>query len=138
MYQDDDFLITSDEFRFKKDAYPLFRIHDAKVNQLGFIDNVGQVLFWIFVFSGMLWVATLSSENLPFWLQALVGGLTLIGLIFGLLRCSRYALQIEFCHSDETGTQWITVAKSYSRADKMLFESEIELLIASLTSSRTK
>ncbi|MCG9628379.1 hypothetical protein L1D34_26520 [Vibrio mediterranei] len=128
MYQDNDFLIVSDEFRFKKDTYPLLRIHNAKVKKLSYFDNFGQILFWLFIFSGMTWVATLSSESVPFWLQALVSSLTLIGFIFGLSRCSRYALQIEFCHSDETGTQWITVAKSYSRTDKVLFETQVKLL----------
>ncbi|MCY9855106.1 hypothetical protein [Vibrio mediterranei] len=128
MYQDSDFLIMADEFRFKKDIYPLLRIQDAKVKKLNFSDNFGQILFWLFIFSGMLWVATLSSESIPFWLQALVGSLTLLGFIFGLSRCSRYALQIEFCHSDETGIQWITVAKSYSKTDKVLFETQVKLL----------
>ena len=118
----------ADEFRFKKDIYPLLRIQDAKVKKLNFSDNFGQILFWLFIFSGMLWVATLSSESIPFWLQALVGSLTLLGFIFGLSRCSRYALQIEFCHSDETGIQWITVAKSYSKTDKVLFETQVKLL----------
>ncbi|NOH99393.1 hypothetical protein [Vibrio sp. 99-70-13A1] len=61
-----------------------------------------------------------------------INTLTIVGLIFGLLRCSKYALQIEFRHIDETGVQWVNVAKSYSESDNVLFEQQAAALKATL------
>ena len=128
MYQDKDFHVSSGEFRFKKDSYPLSKINNVRVKKLSLLDNLGQILFWVFVFSGAVWLAIPSFESSPFWLQGLVGSLTLVGFIFAMFRCSRYALQIEFRHTDETGVQWINVAKSYSKADGELFETQATAL----------
>ncbi|MEZ8694319.1 hypothetical protein AB6D15_18725, partial [Vibrio splendidus] len=49
---------------------------------------------------------------------------------FGLLHCSKYALQIEFRHIDDTGVQWVNVAKSTSESDNGLFEQQAAALKA--------
>ncbi|MCZ0743394.1 hypothetical protein OWD07_23380, partial [Vibrio diabolicus] len=92
---------------------------------LSFLDNLGQVLFWVFIFSGAVWLAIPSFEEAPQWLQVLVLSLTAVGFVFALLRCSKYALQVEFRHIDETGVQWVNVAKSYSKPDCELFEQQV-------------
>ncbi|SBT11903.1 hypothetical protein [Vibrio celticus] len=132
MYKETDFRLSQVEFSIKKDSYPLSKINNARVKKLGLLDNLGQIIFWLFVFSGAVWLAITTLESTPFWLQALVVTLTIVGLVFGLLRCSKYALQIEFRHIDETGVQWVNVAKSYSESDNVLFEQQAAALKATL------
>ena len=48
-------------------------------------------------------------------------------IFFGLTRCAKYALQIEFRHIDETGAQWVNVAKSYSTSDNKLFIQQVQI-----------
>ena len=128
MYQVTDFRLSSGEFSFKKDSYPIPKIKNARVKELSLIDNLGQVIFWVFVYAGAVWLAIPNFESAPLWLKVLVISLTVVGFAFALFRCSRYALQIEFCHIDETGVQWINVAKSYSKSDSELFEQQAAVL----------
>jgi len=125
MYKSTDFNLDSKEFRFKKDSYPLSRINNVRVKKLSFLDNFGQVIFWVCVFSGAVWLVIPRLEEIPQWLLILALSLTVVGLAFALLRCSKYALQVEFRHIDETGVQWVNVAKSYSKSDCELFEQQV-------------
>lgn len=124
MYQATDFQLSQHEFSFKKDTYPLSKINNVRVKKLSLLDNLGQIIFWVVVFSGALWLAIPSIESAPYWVKVVVVLLTAIGFIFGLFRSSKYALQIEFCHIDETGTQWVNVAKSYTESDGELFQQQ--------------
>ena len=128
MYKDEDFSVGSGEFSFKNDSYPLTKINNVRVKRLSLLDNLGQVLFWVFVFSGAVWLAIPDFETAPLWLKVMVISLSLAGFVFSLFRCSKYALQIEFKHIDETGVQWVNVAKSYSEADNKLFEKQVTVL----------
>ena len=130
MFKETDFAITGDEFRFKKDSYPIKKIHDVRIKHLSIIDNLGQILFWVALFSGALWLAIPNIETAPLWWKILVACMTVIGLIFALFRCSKFALQIEFKHIDETGLQWINVAKSNSKKELVLFEKQVKELKA--------
>ncbi|ELA6782411.1 hypothetical protein RB979_004739 [Vibrio alginolyticus] len=125
MYKNTDFNLDSKEFRFKKDSYPLSKINNVRVKKLSFLDNLGQVLFWVCFFSGAVWLVIPRLEEVPQWLLVLVLSLTVLGLVFALFRCSKYALQVEFRHIDETGVQWVNVAKSYSKSDCELFEQQV-------------
>ncbi|SHO58208.1 hypothetical protein [Vibrio quintilis] len=134
MYKETDFKVQADKFCFKKDVYPVAKIHDIRVKKLGLFENIIQLLFWIFIFSGAVWlVAPFIEPAIPQW-RYLVYCLTVLGFVFALFRLSRYALQIEFMHTDETGLQWVTMAKSYSKHDKALFEKQALTLKAVLSS----
>ena len=122
MYLNNDFKLSSKTFSFKKDSYPLSKINNVRVKKLSFLDNLGQILFWVVVFSGALWLAIAQIGTVPFVIQALAISLTIFGLIFSIFRCSKYALQVEFRHIDETGVQWISVARSYRKSDYELFK----------------
>jgi len=65
MYKETDFQLSQKEFSFKKDSYPLSKINDVRVKKLGLLDNVGQIIFWLFVFSGAVWLAVPSLESTP-------------------------------------------------------------------------
>ncbi|MGF1726385.1 DUF6232 family protein [Photobacterium nomapromontoriensis] len=122
MYQESDFRIQDNAFSYKRDTYPLSKINDVRVKELSLLDNIGQLVFWLVVFTAGLWFGIAAVDSVPQWLVILVASLTLVAVIFALFRCSRYALQVEFKHIDETGLQWVNVAKSYSKADSKLFK----------------
>lgn len=128
MYKESDFGINESEFLFKQDAYPLKRINDIRVKRLNWLDNLGQLIFWVALFSGGLWLAIPDIKTAPVWLQILTACLTLFGFTFAMLRCARYALQVEFKHVDETGLQWVNVARSCSKRDAELFAAQVEKL----------
>lgn len=126
MYKETDFSLKGDSFNVKSDEYPLKRINDIRVKRLSWLDNLGQIVFWLCVFSGGVWLAISELSDVPTWLQVLCASLTLCGFVFALFRCSRYALQIEFRHVDETGVQWVNVAKSFSHQDGELFAKQVD------------
>ncbi|MDN3681792.1 hypothetical protein QWZ04_15920 [Vibrio tapetis subsp. quintayensis] len=128
MLKQSDFMINQHEFHFKKDAYPISKINNVRVKNISLLDNAYQILFWLVVFSGALWWASPIFDSFPFWWEVILYGFTGLGFIFALLRCARFALQIEFRHIDETGIQWINVTKSYSKKDAALFRKQVEQL----------
>ncbi|MBU2896767.1 hypothetical protein [Vibrio hepatarius] len=127
MYKLTDFELNKTEFRFKKDVYPLAKINRFRVKKLSVLDNFWQILFWILLFSGSVWLGISQLEESPLWLKIVVASLTIVGFVFGLTRCAKYALQIEFRHIDETGDQWVNVAKSYSATDNKLFMQQVQI-----------
>jgi len=128
MLKTSDFHIDSTEFRFKNDNYPLSKINQARMKKLTLLDNLGQILFWVALFSGAVWVALPTVAESPLWLQILAACLTIVGFVFALFRCAKYALQVEFRHSDGTGDQWITVAKTFSAKDSELLTQQANRL----------
>ncbi|EGA67980.1 hypothetical protein VISI1226_08644 [Vibrio sinaloensis DSM 21326] len=126
MYKEADFSLQGESFRFKKDEYPLKRINNIRVKRLSWMDNLGQIAFWVCLFSGAVWLAVIEFPVVPTFLQVLCASLTMFGFVFAILRCSRYALQVEFRHVDETGLQWVNVAKSYSHQDGELFAKQVD------------
>lgn len=128
MLKEADFKIDNEYFHFKKDRYPLAKINGVRLKRMSLLDNLGQILFWLFLFSGAVWLAIPDLSTAPAWLIVIAVTLSSGGFIFALLRCSRFALQIEFEHIDETGAQWINVTKSYSSRDGELLEKQAESL----------
>ena len=114
MLKASDFKLDEQMFHFRKDGYPLAKIRAARLKQLTWLDNLAQMLFWMLVFSGALWLAIQQTDHAPLWLIVTAAILTLLGLGVALNRCARCVLQIEFCHIDETGVQWVTVARGRS------------------------
>ena len=132
VFKETDFKIDDGHFHFKKDSYPLTKINDVKFRRLSLLDNLGQIIFWLVLFSGAVWLTTVKLGSAPTWLIAIGTSLSTVGFVFALFRCSRFALQVEFHHIDETGTQWITVAKSYSVRDGELLQKQADTLKQSL------
>lgn len=133
MFKDSDFQIDDKYFYIKKDKYLVSKIKNARLKKLSFIDNLGQMIFWISIFSAPVWLAIPDINIAPTWLIVLATTLTLVGFIVALFRCSRFALQIKFSHIDETGTQWINVAKSNSTKNNQIFEKQVENLRGKFT-----
>ncbi|WP_131828040.1 hypothetical protein [Salinivibrio sp. PR6] len=52
-----------------------------------------------------------------------------VGFAAGALLASvKYVLRIEYNHQDDTGVQWLTIAKSGKKTDKMLFDQHVAQL----------
>ncbi|MDC5820107.1 hypothetical protein OPW19_09730 [Vibrio europaeus] len=128
MFKESDFKIDTKNFHFKKDSYPLAKINNAKFKRMSLLDNLGQMIFWLTLFSGATWLVVNQFSPAPSWLIGIAVSLSVVGFLFALSRCSRFALQVEFKHIDETGTQWINVAKSYSSGDGQLLEKQVDCL----------
>lgn len=128
MLKETDFKIDSDSFHFKQDSYPLMRITTARLKKLSLLDNLGQILFWVFAFSGALWLAIQQVQMGPRWILVTASVLTTLGFVVALRRCARFALQIEFRHVDETGVQWCNVAKASSADDAALLAQQAAAL----------
>jgi len=128
MFKESDFNIKNGYFYVKKDKYPLSKIKNARLQKLTLTNNIGQIIFWLFIFSGPTWLAINIVGSVPtlFIILALI--LSILGFIFSLFRCAKFALQIQFSHHDETGLQWINIAKSYSDKYTPLFDKQVEKL----------
>ena len=114
MLKASDFKLDEQMFHVRKDGYPLAKIRAARLKQLTWLDNLAQMLFWMLVFSGALWLAIQQTYHAPLWLIVTAVILTFLGLGVASSRYARCVLQIEFCHIDETGVQWVTVARGRS------------------------
>ncbi len=124
MLQVSDFKLDEKMFHFKKNGYPLAKIRAARLKPLTWLDNLVQMLFWMLAFSGALWLAMRQTDYAPLWLIVTASLLTLLGLGVALSRCARCVLQIEFCHIDETGVQWIDVARGRSGTECALLAQQ--------------
>ena len=129
MFKENDFNIDNGYFYVKKDKYPLSKINNARRHKLTLANNLGHIIFWLFIFSGPTWLAVNIVGSIPtlFIILALI--LSVLGFIFSLFRCAKFALQIQFSHGNETGMQWINVAKSYSDKYNTLFDKQVKKLI---------
>ena len=138
MFKETDFKIDDNHFHVKKDSYPLAKINDVKFKRVSLFENLAQIAFWLFLFSGAVWIASAELEDAPTWLIAIGTGLSTVGFIFSSFRCSRFVLQIEFHHIDETGTQWINVAKCCSAPDGELLQKQADTLKQTLAQRRVQ
>ena len=96
MFARKNFYIDDAYFYVKKDRYPLSKIKDVRSQKVSLISNLMEFCFWLFIFSGMLWPVV--NELAPFyvWILPLAIILSIMGCVFGCLRCSFYRLQIRF------------------------------------------
>ncbi|MCW8330169.1 DUF6232 family protein [Photobacterium sp. SDRW27] len=129
MYRRTDFKISNQELKVKKDTYPMSRIVSAEARALTWRDNAGRIIFWGFLLSYAIWFAALLvledyplSVTFPGFILGAV--LFSVGAIYGLSQCGKYELRIEFKHSDETGIQWVSVAKGRRKEEFKLFQEQ--------------
>ncbi len=57
----------------------------------------------------------------------------IVGMLAALLTIRKYELQIEFKHIDETGLQWVSVAKANNAKAKSLFDEQARCLAQNLS-----
>lgn len=125
MLNNQDFGIKGNRFYFKSDTYKLDRIRSARARENSYQSQLVRVLVIGALFSSIVWVICPGG-----FASILAPVAMVVGVIFALFTAKRYELQVKFAHIDETGEQWVSVAKSNKQADMALFEQQVDLLKA--------
>ncbi len=124
-----DFHVSKVAFGFKKDDYPLARIRNARVKKNTLMDHLVRVLCIGLLVSSIVWI--ICPPAFGYWSGPLAIS---IGLAIGLLTTRKYELQVEFQHDDETGLQWISIAKANKKEVKLLFEQQVDTILQQVNS----
>ncbi|MBY7732129.1 hypothetical protein [Vibrio bathopelagicus] len=117
-YQASDFLVTSSELRVKKDVYTLRKIKQLEIRRLGLKENAINIVSLALVLSAATWAFVPQF------------GLYMLALTFILAFVSwrKYELRAEFKGADETGDQWVSVARGCTREEFQILKS-VELAL---------
>ncbi|MEH0667471.1 hypothetical protein H4F18_09770 [Vibrio scophthalmi] len=120
MIKASDFQISQLTFDFKKDQYPLSKIKNARVKANAIKDHLIRILTIGLIVSSVVWMICPQS------LGVITGPISIIiGVLSGVASTRKYELQIEFQHADETGLQWISVAKTNNKHIESVFEQQV-------------
>lgn len=117
------FNINSITLKFNNDEYPLAQIKCSRVKTNTLKDHAVRLIIFGLIASSVVWIVTPNYFGIyagPFSIFA--------GMVLALLSVRKYELQVEFEHSDETGLQWISIAKTNNKQVKEIFESQVALL----------
>ncbi|WP_330961821.1 hypothetical protein [Photobacterium sp. 53610] len=125
-----DFSIYDQSFRYKQDEYSLTRIRNARVKINTLKDHLLRIISIGLIVSSVVWVIFPDGFS---YLIAPIG--ILFGAMGALVSGKKYELQIEFEHTDETGLQWISVAKGNKLAEKKVFLDQVHSIKQKVTSS---
>ncbi len=116
-----DFQINGTTFGFKSDNYPISKIKNVRVKKNTFKDHALRVIFMGLIMSSIVWI--ICPEDFGFWSGPLA---LFIGGVSAILTIKKYELQVEFDHNDETGLQWISIAKTNQQQVRALFDIQAE------------
>ncbi|ELX4126913.1 hypothetical protein CE131_09370 [Vibrio parahaemolyticus] len=128
MINEEDFNVSNTIFTFKKDEYPLSKIKGARVKTNTFQDHALRIVCIGLVVASVVWMICPESFGLLTAPLALT-----IGMFSALFSVRKYELQVEFQHIDETGLQWVSVAKTNNQMIKILFEKQASRLLGQVT-----
>ncbi|WP_038882265.1 DUF6232 family protein [Vibrio jasicida] len=128
MIIEDNFKVSNTTFKFKKDEYPLSKIKGVRVKTNAFQDHALRIVCIGLVVASVVWMICPESLGLITAPLALT-----VGVFSALFSVRKYELQVEFQHIDETGLQWVSVAKTNSKAVKNLFEKQVSKLLELVT-----
>ncbi|AJR05660.1 hypothetical protein C9J03_00700 [Photobacterium gaetbulicola] len=124
----DDFQINDTNVVFKRDEYPISKIRGARVKTNSLKDHALRIVIIGLVVSSVVWMIFPGS------LGFLTAPLALIlGMLLALATVRKYELQIEFQHIDETGLQWVSIAKTNKLSVKELFEKQASEILRNIT-----
>ncbi len=115
------FNINSTTLKFNNDEYPLAQIKRSRVKTNTLKDHAVRLIIFGLIASSVVWIVTPNYFGIyagPFSIFA--------GMVLALLSVRKYELQVEFEHSDETGLQWILIAKTNKQSVKLIFEAQAE------------
>lgn len=128
MISPQDFSIDNQSLTFKEDEYPLAKINRVRVKTNTIKDHLARLLVIGLLVSSIVWAIC------PAGFGQLTGPFSLIvGMLAALLTIRKYELQIEFKHIDETGLQWVSVAKANNAKAKRLFDEQARFLAQNLS-----
>jgi hypothetical protein len=119
-----DFILSRNTFQFKSDKYDLSKIKSAKITANSLKSHILRIVCYGLLFSSIVWIVCPPGMG-----QILAPVALIVGLLFALVTSRRYELKVEFQHSDETGLQWITVAKTNKLSEKAILDSQVRDLL---------
>ncbi|OOE77116.1 DUF6232 family protein [Salinivibrio sp. ML290] len=116
---------TSTRLCVNDDCYTMHNIVDASVEELTWKDHLLRMLGLGILSASFLFFMLVGELPYAEYLPA-VGFAA--GALLALLTSEKYVLRIEYNHQDDTGVQWLTIAKSGKKTDKMLFDECVKKL----------
>lgn len=123
-------LIDKSEGKLKinSDSYDLNRISDVQVKVLTWKDKLINMLLFGLITSSILFYfipTEAQGKGMTLFLPAVA---FLVGMVMAMVTSAKYVFRLEFKHTDETGVQWITAAKSRNAREYEIFKlKEVEL-----------
>ncbi|MGF1760672.1 hypothetical protein L4D76_22660 [Photobacterium sagamiensis] len=100
-YVAEDFEVTSFDLKVRKDSYSLRKIKKIELRELSLKDNLLRSLSLALVLSAATWAFVPPAGFVIFF----------ICLPFVFLTYRKYELRAEFRATDETGDQWVPIAR---------------------------
>ncbi|MEZ6964810.1 MULTISPECIES: hypothetical protein [Aeromonas] len=116
------------KLKINADSYDVNRISDVQVKVLTWKDNLINMLLLGLITSSILFYfipPEAQGKGMTLFLPAVA---FLVGIVMALITSAKYVFRLEFKNADETGVQWITVAKSRNAQEYEVFKlKEAEL-----------
>ncbi|WP_242526695.1 hypothetical protein [Aeromonas jandaei] len=116
------------KLKINTDSYDLNRISDVQVKTLAWRDKLINMLLLGLLTSSILFYfipTEAQGKGMTLFLPVVA---FLFGMVIALITSAKYVFRLEFKHADETGVQWITVAKGRSAQEYEGFKlKEVEL-----------
>ncbi|ENY73468.1 hypothetical protein G114_02924 [Aeromonas diversa CDC 2478-85] len=107
-----------------RDAYDLTRVSGVQTRRLTWRDKLLNMLLLGLLTSSILFLFV-PPESQGQALTLLLPGLGFVtGVVMGMFASASYAFMLEFRFGDETGVQWVTVAKSRHAREFALFKAK--------------
>ena len=124
----DDFHINENKVVFKKDEYPLSKIKDVRVKINSLKDHAMRIATISLIVSSVVW--TICPEYFGLFTAPIA---LIIGVLLALSTVRKYELQVEFQYADDTGLQWVSMAKTNKPNIKIIFEQQVIQILKKIT-----
>ena len=124
----DDFRINENKVVFKKDEYPLSKIKDVRVKINSLKDHAMRIATISLIVSSVVW--TICPEYFGLFTAPIA---LIIGVLLALSTVRKYELQVEFQYADDTGLQWVSMAKTNKPNIKIIFEQQVIQILQKIT-----
>ncbi|MDO6706357.1 hypothetical protein [Photobacterium sp. 1_MG-2023] len=120
MYTEKVIFISSDSLVIKGQGVSLSKIRQMKVCEKSSKEVVLNFVAFSLFMSSTVWLLPIfgADPKLSLYLSPVF---FILGFLLGFFVIKKYQLKIEVSHSDETGIQWVSVAKSNSVKDCEIF-----------------
>ena len=124
----DDFHINDNNVIFKENEYPLARIKGVRVKTNSLKDHAIRIVAFSLMVSSVVWIIC------PEYFGLITAPISfIVGVLLALSTARKYELQVEFQHADDTGLQWVSMAKTNKPDIKMIFEQQVMQILKKIT-----
>ncbi len=120
----DNFHINETKVVFKKDEYPLSQIKGARVKINSLKDHAIRIVTISFIVASVVW--TVCPEYFGLFTAPIA---LVVGVVLALSTVRKYELQVEFQYADDTGLQWVSIAKTNKPSIKIIFEQQVTQIL---------